>query len=334
MRRSKAKRETSAKINAQHDDDPITDAISSDEQMSGIGAASGDDESGSVTSGNADCFHTVSGRTAQKKRKGKPAPGGVYTVLLPIQEPPATVNLDVVDPLALVTHLLDQVENDQLVGTATSLFQQLKSRPAEEAHVLMVSRRRDSQCGQREKVSGASKKLIQKGKVKAQERSVLWDPGLSSLGNLFSKFLVQFAPVVAATLSWSPEKKVRIGSTLQLFLSGIPSQASDVYELSIVSFVCGSGALTPEELDVFFFFATRKHTSHAVARISRKSEVCSSQNRVLHHGTSAGSLHVTSSDPCCALAGRSACVGGRVAWCRWVGWSCWCGWWWWVWFRS
>ena len=48
-----------------------------------------------------------------------------------------------------------------------------------------------------------------KRKVKAQERKVLLDPGLSSLpckGKLFPKCPVQFAPVAAATLT-GPEKR-------------------------------------------------------------------------------------------------------------------------------
>ena len=94
--------------------------------MSGNGAASSDHESGFATPGDADGFHTVLSRTARKNARGsKPTPGGVITVLPPIQEPPVTV-LDTIDPLTLVTHMLGRVENDQLVDTATSLFQQLQ----------------------------------------------------------------------------------------------------------------------------------------------------------------------------------------------------------------
>ena len=50
----------------------------------------------------------------------------MITVLPPIQEPPTTVNLDMIDLLVHVPHLLGRVENDQLVRTATSVFQQLQ----------------------------------------------------------------------------------------------------------------------------------------------------------------------------------------------------------------
>ena len=54
--------------------------------MSGNGAASGDDESGFATLGDADGFLTVLSRKDWKnKRKGKTTPDGVITVLFPIQ---------------------------------------------------------------------------------------------------------------------------------------------------------------------------------------------------------------------------------------------------------
>ena len=40
--------------------------------MSGIGVASGDDEPGFTTPGDADVFHTVSGRTARKNARASP----------------------------------------------------------------------------------------------------------------------------------------------------------------------------------------------------------------------------------------------------------------------
>ena len=86
------------------------------------GAASGDDESCIVTPGDADGFHAVLSRAVRKKRQAKPTPGGVISVLPPMVEPSAALNLDMIDPVALVARLL---ENDQLHATVDSLFQQL-----------------------------------------------------------------------------------------------------------------------------------------------------------------------------------------------------------------
>ena len=97
---NQAEAQRSAKTNVQlSDDDPTSDVDSSDELMSGSVAASGDVVSGFATPGDADCFHTAPGRTARKKHKAKPTPGGVITVLPPIQERTCLVGLETISSL-------------------------------------------------------------------------------------------------------------------------------------------------------------------------------------------------------------------------------------------
>ena len=102
-----AEAQASAEVNVSLVGEKATgDAGSSDELMSGFGAASGDEESGIVTPGDADCFQAVLARTARKNAKSQTTPGGVITVLPPIREPTAAVNLDMIDLVALVARIL------------------------------------------------------------------------------------------------------------------------------------------------------------------------------------------------------------------------------------
>ena len=87
----------------------------------------------------------------------------MITVLPPIQEP--AVNLGSVDPLALVTHLLGRVENDQLMDTANSLFQQLhvtiqNVAAGRQVTCTEVFASQGNHCGFQVQVLVSSKKLV------------------------------------------------------------------------------------------------------------------------------------------------------------------------------